>query len=345
MIPSLQLNLFLFLFVFIFIGLFLYIISSRVGLIDRPSSRKLHKGNVPLIGGITIYLSILIFINFVNDDPLITNIFYISGIVLFMGMLDDIFELTVWIRLIGQFIVTLLAIGAGISIDSLGNYYYFGNINLYIFGTLLTFISIIGLTNAFNFIDGLDGLCGGQLLLSLIFICISIFLNESFVNLEIIYLVIYSIIIFLFFNFNFFLKFKIFLGDSGSTFLGFFIACLLIYYTSSENRFFHPVLTLWCIALPVFDMLNVIVLRLLNYKNPFSPDKNHLHYLLTNKGYKGHKVILIMHLLSIILFIIGILSYNLLGPDFSLLIYLLSFTIYYLYISQTLINNSNVDPI
>ena len=163
---------------FILTLIFIYIfslLSSFFNLVDLPNSRKLHKGSVPLVGGISIYLTIFVFIFYTNISFLLLIIFLSSGIILIIGILDDSFELGITIRLISQLIASLIVIGTGLSIIDIGDYYLFNPIQLGIFGILLTVFSIMGLTNAINFVDGIDGLCSGLVLIALLtlfFTCI-----------------------------------------------------------------------------------------------------------------------------------------------------------------------------
>ena len=141
--------------------LFFHKNAQILKLIDKPNERKLHKGDVPLIGGIVIYLTIISSSLLIINNFYINVIIYSSTIVLLVGIIDDARDLSVSVRLFSQFIATLIILGSGLSIVDIGDYYIFDPFNLGTFGLLLTFISVIGLTNAFNFIDGINGLCSG----------------------------------------------------------------------------------------------------------------------------------------------------------------------------------------
>ena len=265
------------------IFLFSYI-AKKIELVDIPNERKIHKGKIPLIGGLVIYLNIILFIFLKNNIYFFDVILSTSLIIIIIGLIDDYKDIGITIRLIFILVSTLIIAGSGLSIINIGDYYYFDPIQLGIFGILLTVLSVIGLTNAINFLDGIDGLCASTVLVSFL----SIILYGNFFNQYndylILYILIYILFIFLLFNFGIIKKFKVFLGDSGSTLIGFILSWSLIYYSHPTVQAIHPVLTLWCVALPVFDITGVVTKRMASKKNPFRPDRSHIHHLLMDYG-------------------------------------------------------------
>jgi len=320
-------------FLTIVITVLLIIIFSRLSkflkLVDIPNDRKLHKGPVPLVGGISIYLTILFFIFFINIDFNILIIILSSSIILVLGAIDDAFELGVLIRLISQLISGLIVLGTGISIVDIGDYSYIQPIELGMLGILLTIVSVIGLTNAINFIDGIDGLCAGLVLIAFVTLVSFIYFSNNDVDLVIIKIFSFSIGAFLLINLGLTPIKKIFLGDAGSMVLGFILSWFLIYYSHPTTRYIHPVLTLWCIPLPMFDLLGVIIRRLIRKTNPFKSDRRHIHHILIDLGLNQIKVFLIITITSIILSFIGGLIYFVFGPAPSLLSYFILFLIYF----------------
>ena len=313
---------------FIFIFIFIYL-APKLRLIDYPTSRKIHKGSIPLVGGIAIYLNLIIYIYFFNQDSVIKFFIFNSFFILLIGLIDDIKNIGVIIRLIIQTIITLLIIGSGLYIIDIGDYYFFHPIKLYSFSIVLTTLSVIVLTNAINFIDGIDGLSAGVLLnafISLIAFNL-IFFNHAD-NTIIIYISV-SIFIFLIFNLSFFKLKKIFLGDSGSMTLGFILSWFLIYYSHPDQRFLHPVMVIWCIALPIYDLLSVVIRRLLRKINPFKPDRRHIHYLLLDAGLDQRIVFYILILISVFISGFGGIIYYLFGPSMTLLSFMILFLIYF----------------
>ncbi len=317
---------------FVFLFILLYNVSPSLNLIDKPNHRKIHLGNIPLIGGIIIYFNVLLFVYYLGTSYYFGVIFFTSAILVVLGAFDDAIELGVTFRLILQLISSLLIIGSGLVIINIGDYMFLPNIKIGILSTIFTVFCVIGLTNAFNFIDGADGLCGGLFLVSIISLLFFSFFSNTYElieDIEIIYILIISIVLFLILNVTDF--YKIFLGDSGSMFLGFLMSWFLILYTQI-NQIMHPVLALWCVTLPSFDIISVIIRRLLRKKNPFKPDRRHIHHILLSIG-MGKKFVTINILcIAIILNFIGFFTLKIAGPFPALLTYLL-FLFLYLIIS------------
>ena len=319
---------------FIFIIFFSYL-SPFFKLLDIPNTRKLHKGSVPLVGGISIYFSILITSFLIDLNYSLLVIILSAGIILVLGVLDDAFELGIVIRLISQLIAGLVVVGAGISIVDVGDYYYFPPIELGILGILLTIVSVMGLTNAINFIDGIDGLCSGLVLIALITLICFIYFSGNNINISVINTLSICIVIFLLINMGVTPIRKVFLGDAGSMVLGFILSWMLIYYSHPTVRQIHPVLTLWCVPIPIFDLLGVIIRRLIRKINPFRSDRRHIHHILLDLGLTPMKVLLIILTFSIIISSIGGAVYFIYGPLPALLSYFILFAIY-VYISLLL---------
>ena len=318
-----------------FFIIFFSFLSPHIKLLDTPNSRKLHKGPVPLVGGISIYLTILIILPFLDIDYSLLIIILSSGVILVLGVLDDAFELGIVIRLISQLIAGLIVVGAGISIIDVGDYAYIKPIELGTLGILLTIISVMGLTNAINFIDGIDGLCSGLVLLALIVLVCFIYLSGSSLNITLIGVLLVSILTFLIANIGITPIKKVFLGDAGSMVLGFILSWLLIYYSHPTSRHIHPVLALWCVPIPIYDLLGVIIRRLIRKINPFKSDRRHIHHILIDLGLKPKHVFLIIVFFSIIISITGGIVYFSFGPAPALLCYFILFLVY-IYISLAL---------
>mgnify|MGYP001174491796 CR=1 FL=1 len=321
-------------FFIIFTAFFIYI-SQSVNLIENVSERKIHLKPARLIGGLIIY-STIIFSLFLFET---TNLFKYSVIVSFaillLGLADDIYKISYIKRIFFQIFVCSLIFGNGIIISDLGPIFQDNSI-LYLgyFAYFISILSIVGLTNAINFIDGIDGLASAIVLNSVLVIIIYNNFSNYQIN-EITYneliIVIIPLTLFIILNISNFFYFKIFLGDAGSNFLGFFLAILLILYTMDNYRLFHPVLAPWCVCYPVYDMLNVILQRLSKRKNPFLTDNSHLHtklFILFNKN--QFKVLILILIFSFSLSIIGLIIFIFISPLFSLLSFILLFIPYFI---------------
>ena len=321
---------YIFSFLVFFILLFvLKFFSKKLNLIDKPNYRKKHIGNIPLIGGLIIYLNILIFSFFIDISNHMNTVLLTSIILILLGALDDAIELGVTFRLITQLICCLIVIGSGLEIKNIGNYVFLQNIEMGIISVLFTVFCVIGLTNSFNFIDGVDGLSSGLALIAILSVIIISYLENTLVYLiDLDYLILLSLTILYFMFFNITKFNKIFLGDSGSMFLGFFISWILIMTSQNENQIIHPILTIWCVSLPVFDITSVVIRRSLRKINPFKPDRRHVHHILIEMGYGNFTTTLLILTLSIILNFFGILIFYLSGPFMALFSFLVLLILY-----------------
>ena len=115
----------------------------------------------------------------------------------------------------------------------------------------------------------------------------------------------------------------------------------LIYFTKKDIGYFDPSLVIWCVALPIYDLLSVILKRIFNKKNPFLPDRTHIHHFLILRNYSKLNIFMTLSLLQIIFLFIGILSYNLLNKDITLLNYILCFFIYFIFKNKILENKKS----
>ena len=289
--------------------------APKVNLIDKPNFRKQHKGNIPLVGGLIIYINILIFSFAFDISNYMNTVILTSVILILLGALDDAIGLGVTFRLLAQLTCCLIVVGSGLQINNIGDYLFLPKIEIGILSVLFTVFCVIGLTNSFNFIDGVDGLCSGLALISIITIMIISYLDNTLINLidfKFLILVLITITLFIFFNVTNYIK--IFLGDSGSMFLGFFISWTLIMSSQGDSNIIHPILTIWCVTLPVFDITSVVVRRILRKINPFKPDRRHVHHILIEMGLSGNATTAVILFLSIILNFFGILIFYLSGP-------------------------------
>lgn len=266
---------FTFLLTFIFIKLLIK--NARfLGLVDIPNERSSHSKITPRGAGIgfgfAFFISIILFENrFLLEHYLV---FLAIFLVFFIGILDDHRDTTPKAKFYMIFFATFLLYLDDISIYSLGTFLGY-ELSLWIFALPFTMFALSGFTNALNLIDGLDGLAG-----TISFIILSTFLYIGLVHQDelivtICSVVLSSLVAFLIFNWN---PAKIFMGDSGSLFLGFVISVV----ATISLKYIHPISVFYLAALPIVDTLIVMVRRIRNGKSPFSPDKTHIHHILLN---------------------------------------------------------------
>ncbi len=330
-------------FSFVILLILFDILAPKLRLLDKPNLRKKHIGNIPLIGGLIIYFNILIFIFYFNTSGFMTTIMFTSFILILLGALDDAVELGVVFRLVTQLICCLIVIGSGLMINNIGDYMLLPKIEIGILSIAFTVFCVIGLTNSFNFIDGVDGLCSSLALTSILSVLLISVINNTHVYLvdfEYLFLICFTILFFIIFNIS---KYKkIFLGDSGSMFLGFFVSWILIMTSQSDKQIIHPVLTIWCVSLPVFDITSVVLRRILRRINPFKPDRRHVHHILIELGFSNLNTTIIIVLLSIVLNLFGILIFYISGPFPTLLCFFMLLILYVIFmINLSRIANSS----
>ena len=229
---------------------------------------------------------------------------YICALLIMVFMIfDDYYGIKAAYRLSFQSIIVLLMIFmTNESLVNLGNLFGFGDINLGVFSIPITVFCVVGLMNAYNMIDGLNGICASFALVPLIFV--TFFGNFSYGLL----VPIGAILGFLAYNLGYLgKKRRVFLGDSGSNILGFAVAFICIEYSQNINHssYVNPVTTLWLVAIPLVDCVTVLTSRIFKGIMPFRPGRDHLHHKLLNFGIKPKRILIIFVLLSVFLAGIG----------------------------------------
>ena len=276
-------------------------VAFIVGAVDAPNARKVHTKTMPRLGGVAIFLSFLIayalaiVVGGVKPTPFINAYLLGSLVIVFTGIIDDIRELSAKEKLLGQLIAGIIVVVYGFRVDFLHlpfaeNVWHVGWLSIPI-----TILWIVGVTNAVNLIDGLDGLAAGVSGIA----CISLLLvSLSMGNMSIALLLVImigSIAGFLFYNFH---PAKIFMGDSGSMFLGFSLSVFSLLELKQVTllSFVIPILVL---AIPLSDTFYAILRRILNRQPISKPDKNHLHHTLLHLGFSHRKTVLLIYGISL----------------------------------------------
>jgi len=308
-------------------------LAIKFGLVDTPCSRKQHDGLVPLIGGLCIFMAVLfsILIFFQLDKKIISYLVCAGSIVL-LGVADDYRPLGVKIRLSIQSVLALILIwGSDIYIQNLGNLFLFGDINLGWMGIPFTVIAVLAAINAFNMIDGIDGLAGSLSVVTLISVFTLMLLNDYVSLLTFPIIIVATIIPFLAFNLEIkgHKNKKIFMGDAGSMFIGLSVIWFLMHATQGDKTAFRPVTALWIIALPLMDMLAIIIRRAKKGLSPFVADRDHLHHIFMRIGFSPRKSLVFIVLFSILMGSIGIIGELLLVPESIMLALYIAFFIGY----------------
>ncbi len=278
-------------------------LAEIIGAIDDPKdARKIHKKPIPRLGGIAIFFGFLIaVICFVVLTPEIIGIIAGSVIIVIMGAMDDRKPMKASVKLLIQIVAALIVALSGVRIEIFTNPVLFLENDYLILGKLsipLTVIWIVAITNAVNLIDGLDGLAAGVASISSICILvIALMVSES--NIAILTACIAGACVgFLPYNFN---PASIFMGDSGSNFLGFLLACISIEGLFKGYAVISFAVPLLLLALPIFDTSVAILRRIKNKKPVMAPDRGHLHHKLVDMGFSQKQAVLILYTISAVL--------------------------------------------
>lgn len=289
---------------------FLRPISVRLNLIDLPNSRKQHVGAIPLIGGISIFSGVLLSALFtLPQDPVLLVLLFCGFGIVFLGAIDDAKDISPWFRLGVQALLILVVCKAtGVTLHNFGNIFGFGNVSVHWLDIVITVIAICGAINAYNMMDGIDGLAGCMAMIS--FLGLAILFHENMpLMADLSQIFILSLLPYLFFNLTVPpVTGKIFLGDAGSMLLGFIIGFMVIYgsQNTSIELAFRPVTALWIIGLPLMDMVGIMIRRIRKGLSPLRPDRNHLHHILLHAGFSPKQSLLIMSIVSSLMMSVGV---------------------------------------
>ena len=298
-------------------------LSYKYALVDLPNQRKLHSNPTAYTGGVILSLIFVISIPLLDfSNNIFSFILSLGFLVSLIGFIDDKFDLNVGGKLSLQiFPIFYLIIVHELSLTQLGDYGYF-EISIISFSLPLTLICVLFLTNAFNYFDGLDG--------TVSFVSISVLSILHFLatqELQILCIIIaIPLCAFLCFNFSLFKLPKLFLGDSGSLLLGFIIAFILIYLANRD--IIHPILLSWSIVIFVYEFIVVNLIRLKDNRNPFEAGRDHLHHILFKKTKSISITNFFISISNVFLFIIGYLSFSLINPLASLILFIFLFFIF-----------------
>lgn len=326
---------------FLFVALiipFIKKIAEHVGAMDIPDARKVHKKPMPRLGGLGIYLGFLLgYMFFGTPSALMNSILIGSFIIVITGVLDDIKPLKAGIKFIGQLIASSIVVFYGqlvmyeISAFSI-------TIGFGYFSQILTIFFILGCINCINLIDGLDGLASG--ISAIYFLTIGIIgtiQGNTSLDFVLTFVMLGSTLGFLLHNFY---PAKIFMGDSGSMFLGFIISiiALLGFKNVTMTSLIIPLLVL---AIPILDTLFAIVRRLLKGESISTPDKFHIHHQLLKRNLSQRSTVLIIYTIDL-LFALASIVYFLKDRKLGYIVYgiLLAIVLFFVLKTNVVFNHN-----
>mgnify|MGYP001041360005 FL=1 len=273
-------------------------LARRTGMVDKPSARKVHSVPTPLLGGLAIYLAVIVALVLLGDRfyvNQVAGIFLGATLMSFLGLWDDRRGLSPWIKLGGQFvaagIVTLTDVRIGL--------FPWDVLNI-----AATLIWVVGITNAMNLLDNMDGLSGGIAAIAALFFLLFALMSGQYLVGALAAALVGACLGFLFYNLN---PASIFMGDTGSLFLGFTLASLAIKLRFPDNSpFVTWMVPVMVLAVPIFDTSLVIISRLRRGLNPLTtPGKDHLSHRLASVTHSTREAVLLCYIVG---FLAGIVA-------------------------------------
>ena len=323
-------------FVFFFSLCMLYSLSKMapaLGLVDTPNLRKHHKGSIPLVGGIAVFVTLLFYFIQLPDMLAHAELFVVcTAVLVILGAIDDRFDMPVAPRLLVQAGITILVIAnTHMQLDYVGNIFGFGDMHFGPLAPIITILAVIGAINAFNMVDGIDGLLGGLAIIS--FTGMAIVLNlHALHNLAFVCLVVVAALVpYVMFNLGILgHKRKVFMGDAGSMMIGFVVIWFLLTMTQPDaSATMRPVTALWLIALPLMDMSAIMFRRIKRGQSPFTPDRDHLHHICLNAGISKTGTLFVICGLAAVFACFGIIGEYFMLPESMMFIsFLFTFAVY-----------------
>jgi len=279
-------------------------LAVRVGLVDIPNERKSHRTPTPLVGGLAIFIGLALGFFLAQDGPVpLTSAeiysFFGAGLLLVaVGVVDDFRELSPAVRLVAQVLAALLMIyGAGVYLRDLGWLGPGGTlVELGLFAVPFTVFAALGVINALNMCDGLDGLSGSLTLTSLSGLILTAYLWGVPADTALLPVLGTAIAAFLLFNLRLLGRDRasIFMGDAGSMFLGLALTWYAIALSQGETRALPPSAALWFLMIPIFDAVSMMLRRILKGRSPFAADREQLHHIFLLAGYSVNETVLVM---------------------------------------------------
>jgi UDP-GlcNAc:undecaprenyl-phosphate/decaprenyl-phosphate GlcNAc-1-phosphate transferase len=272
-------------------------LAGRCGCVDYPGGRRVHAHPTPRWGGLAFFAGLLPIFLLLDVDQGLLSYLAASFLLVALGAIDDWKPLGFSTKLLGILAaITIVIFSGGIVIRHIGTYGSFGTVYLGALAIPFTYLAIVGVTNAINLIDGLNGLAGGISFLASLFLGIAAYMSGNY-TLTCLCLG-FAGALGAFLRFNMLARARIFMGDSGSLFLGFSLSVFSIMLTQEPKYHIEPMLPVMVLFIPIFDTLRVMGTRAFAGRNPFKADMNHLHHLLVKAGHSQRKSVIFLWSLS-----------------------------------------------
>lgn len=280
-------------------------LAIKIGAVDKPNARKVHTKLMPRMGGLAIYLSFFAVLFFSHSvTPKHIGLFAGGTVLILVGIIDDMKDIPAKVKLLGQIVAACIVVASGVRVEFMTNFILGGIFPLYFFSAPFTVIWIVAIVNAVNLIDGLDGLAAGTSVIAAATMAVSGYATGQMEMASMALILIGATLGFLKYNFH---PAKIFMGDTGSMFLGYNLSVLAVMGFTKSFTLLSLVTPILVLAIPILDTLFAIVRRKMNNKPIFKPDKNHLHHCLLNYGFSHRNTVLIIYAVSAVLALCGLI--------------------------------------
>ena len=287
-------------------------LARSLDFIDRPGGRKQHRGEIPVVGGLAMFIGVALGLSMLPDDVRPPASFTATAFVFVcLGLLDDRFNLPSAVRLLVQVgsVIAMVLLGA-ISVNYVGE--PFGIAQMVFSPTMALFVTVmlvVGAVNALNMVDGIDGLAGVLGLVALAGVALIALYGANGTVLAVSVVLAAAVLGFLVFNLplRFNAALRIFMGDAGSMLIGFSIAWMMVALSQTPSTPIAPVVLLWLAAVPIYDMTSTAFGRLVRGRSPLSADNTHLHHVLRTAGLSDRETLVVLAALATLLAIVGAL--------------------------------------
>jgi len=289
-------------------------VAFRVRLVDVPGGRKTHDGEVPVIGGIAMYLGALVAVMAAGlTHPHEAVLLLPAGLMVLVGAMDDRFDLPPYVRILAEMTAVITVVLASrCTVGSLGDLFGFGGIHLGSLSLIFTVVAAIALINGFNMLDGLDGLAGGVALIALAGLSWYFALAGRGDALAMALALLGTVVGFLIFNVpaDFNREWLSFMGDAGSTLLGFMLAGLSLMAIQPQDQGLPPVVVLWLLPVPILELFTSTFRRVATGLSPMQADRGHFHHRLLDAGLSVRAIFLLYVVVSTGSAVVGLAAWR-----------------------------------
>ncbi len=284
--------------------------AERWRLIDHPGEHREHARATPIIGGIAMFTGSTTGMLFLSHDASTVGSLILSGAVMLgVGIWDDRHDTSYLFRFLGQLVAAAVMIKSGsIVLDDLGYLMSDQLLPLNRWSVALTLFATVGVINAFNMSDGMDGLAGSLALVTLVSLFVVAYVSGHFLQANMVLIVAAAICVFLLFNMRIFgySGARVFMGDAGSMWLGLVLSWFLVSLSQGEHRAMAPVTALWITAIPLFDAVGSLFRRAIRGRSPFHADRSHYHHYLIAIGLNVNGALFVVVACGIVFAALGV---------------------------------------